>query len=97
MKYASRLAPLVAALLFLPSASVFAAPKSDKATDTPVARYTDSGPEPLLLRIFEMIEGHRWDLALKETESLLKAYPNFRLGHLIRGDLLMARTRPISP
>lgn len=60
------------------------------------ARYTDSGPEPLLARVFDHIEQHRWDVALKETESLVKAYPNFRLGHLIKGDLLMARTRPIS-
>lgn len=60
------------------------------------ARYTDSGPEPLLARVFEHIEQHHWDVALKETESLVKAYPNFRLGHLIKGDLLMARTRPLS-
>jgi murein L,D-transpeptidase YafK len=62
---------------------------------TPAPRYTDSGPEPLLARIFEQIEQHRWDAALKETESLVKAYPNFRLAHLIKGDLLLARTRPI--
>jgi murein L,D-transpeptidase YafK len=60
------------------------------------ARYTDSGPEPLLARVFEHIEQHRWDVALKETESLIKAYPNFRLGHLVKGDLLLARTRPLS-
>jgi murein L,D-transpeptidase YafK len=62
--------------------------------DTP-ARYTDSGPEPLLARIFEHIEQNRWETAFKETEGLLKAYPNFRLGHLIKGDLLLARTRPL--
>jgi hypothetical protein len=66
------------------------------ARDDQPARYTDSGPEPLLARVFEHIEQHRWDVALKETESLIKAYPNFRLGHLIKGDLLMARTRPLS-
>jgi murein L,D-transpeptidase YafK len=58
-------------------------------------RYTDSGPEPLLARIFEHIEQNRWETALGETESLLKAYPTFRLGHLIKGDLLLARTRPL--
>ncbi len=66
------------------------------AKDTPAPRYTDSGPEPLLARVFDHIEQHRWDIALRETESLVKAYPNFRLGHLIKGDLLMARTRPLS-
>lgn len=60
------------------------------------ARYTDSGPEPLLARIFEQIEQNRWETALQETEALVKAYPNFRLGHLIKGDLLLARTRPLN-
>jgi len=64
------------------------------AKDTP-ARYTDSGPEPILARVFEQIEQHRWEAALKDTEALVKAYPNFRLGHLVRGDLLLARTRPL--
>ena len=63
--------------------------------DTPAPRYTDSGPEPLLARIFEQIEQNRWEAALGETDALLKAYPNFRLGHLIKGDLLLARTRPL--
>ena len=64
--------------------------------DGPVRpRYTDSGPEPLLARIFEQIEQSRWDTALYETEALVRAYPNFRLGHLIKGDLLLARTRPL--
>lgn len=58
-------------------------------------RYTDSGPEPLLARIFEQIEQNRWGDALQETEALVKAYPKFRLGHLIKGDLLLARTRPL--
>jgi hypothetical protein len=29
-------------------------------------------------------------------EALIKAYPNFRLAHLVKGDLLLARGRPIS-
>lgn len=64
------------------------------ANDT-APRYTDSGPEPLLARIFEHIEQSRWGSALQETEALVKAYPKFRLGHLIKGDLLLARTRPL--
>lgn len=59
------------------------------------ARYSDSGPEPLLARVFEKIEQNRWEAALQDTETLLKAYPNFRLGHLIKGDLLLARVRPL--
>ncbi len=59
------------------------------------ARYTDSGPEPLLAHVFEQIEGNHLDAAREQVEALIKAYPNFRLAHLIKGDLLLARGRPI--
>ncbi|MEO6823594.1 MAG: L,D-transpeptidase family protein [Nitrosospira sp.] len=36
------------------------------------------------------------DSALSGIEQLIKTNPNFRLAHLIRGDLLLARARPIS-
>ena len=59
-------------------------------------RYSDSGPEPVLDKVFEQIEQSRWESALQLTESLIKAYPNFRLAHLIKGDLLLARSKPLS-
>lgn len=59
-------------------------------------RYSDSGPEPLLARVFEQIEQNRWETALQQTEALIKAYPNFRLAHLVKGDLLLARSRPLN-
>lgn len=59
-------------------------------------RYSDAGPEPILMRVFAHIEASRWEEAYRETEALLAAYPNFRLGHLIKGDLLLARVRPIN-
>lgn len=80
-----RRALAVLAALAFPAAAALAAE----------ARYTDSGPEPLLARVFDAIEQNRWESALQQTDALLKAYPNFRLGHLIRGDLLLARTRPL--
>ena len=57
---------------------------------------TDSGPEPLLARIFKELEGNRLDEALRLTENLVGQFPNFRLGHLIKGDLLLARAQPIA-
>ncbi|MEW6689264.1 MAG: L,D-transpeptidase family protein [Pseudomonadota bacterium] len=36
------------------------------------------------------------DSALAEVDSILARYPNFRLAYLVRGDLLLARARPIS-
>lgn len=59
-------------------------------------RQEDSGPEPMLVRIFAEIEGNRLDRALALTDTLIAEYPNFRLGHLIKGDLLLARTRPLT-
>jgi len=65
------------------------------AAEPATPRYTDSGPEPLLARLLKLIGENRWEAALSETDALLKAYPNFRLGHLIKGDLLLARIRPL--
>lgn len=56
---------------------------------------SDSGPEAQLAKIFKEIEGNRLNNALQLTESLLRQHPNYRLAHLIRGDLLLARTQPI--
>lgn len=56
---------------------------------------SDSGPEAQLARIYNEIEGNRLGEALQLTESLLQQHPNYRLAHLIKGDLLLARTRPI--
>jgi murein L,D-transpeptidase YafK len=54
-----------------------------------------SSPEPALSEVVEAIEANRLDLALQRVEKLLDAHPTFRLAHLIRGDLLLARARPL--
>jgi len=55
-----------------------------------------SGPEPLLTKVFESIEQNHFDRALQQVEMLIKVYPNFRLAHLIKGDLLLARSRQLT-
>lgn len=55
-----------------------------------------SEPEALLIKSLVEISHSRLDSALAEIENLLKAKPNFRLAHLIKGDLLLAHARPIS-
>ena len=72
-----------------------AAPAAAPAAGKLPASISDAGPEPQLAKIFKEIEGKRLDTALQLTESLLRQYPNFRLGHLIKGDLLLARTQQI--
>lgn len=59
------------------------------------ATLSDSGPDADLQRVFEAIEAKRLDDALAQTEAIIKVYPNFRLAHLIKGDLLLARGRPL--
>ena len=88
MNRKARIRRLCAATLIAACGVAFAA-APERAT------YSDSGPEPLLARVFEEIEQNRLDAALAQVEALLKGYPKFRLGHLIKGDLLLARSRPI--
>jgi murein L,D-transpeptidase YafK len=52
-------------------------------------------PDKALSGIMQAIEAHRFELALERTEALIATHPNFRLAHLIRGDLLLARSRPL--
>ncbi|MBI4189113.1 MAG: L,D-transpeptidase family protein [Betaproteobacteria bacterium] len=52
--------------------------------------------EAMLIKTFAEIRNNRLDVALTEVEKVLQGYPNFRLAHLIKGDLLLARTRPIT-
>ncbi len=75
--------------------AVAALPLAGAAARPPVT-VSDSGPEPLLAKVFKEIEANRLDNALQLAENLLRQYPNFRLGHLIKGDLLLARAQPIS-
>ena len=52
-------------------------------------------PEDRLSAVFSAIESNRLDTALFRVEALIRDYPNFRLAHLVRGDLLLARSRPL--
>ncbi|MCX7168842.1 MAG: hypothetical protein NTY41_00745, partial [Proteobacteria bacterium] len=83
------------ALLAIAVAAGFLLSGTLGAVESSAARYTDSGPEPILARVFEQIEQNHLDVALREVEALVKAYPNFHLANLIKGDLLLARSRPI--
>lgn len=64
-------------------------------TPTPGKR-TAVAPEAMLAQTLLAIAGSQFDIALTEIERVIEQYPNFRLAHLIKGDLLMARAHPIS-
>jgi murein L,D-transpeptidase YafK len=59
------------------------------------ARALEAGPEERLSAVFEAIEVNQHDVALKRVEALIRDHPNFRLAHLVRGDLLLARAKPL--
>lgn len=73
---------VVAAFFFCLAAVSAAQPRGDDA-------------EAALFGIFKAIESNRLGEALTRTEALIAARPNYRLAHLIKGDLLLARARPI--
>ena len=52
-------------------------------------------PEDRLSAVFQAIEANQLDAALTRVDALIRDYPNFRLAHLVRGDLLLARARPL--
>lgn len=55
-----------------------------------------AGPERALVKSLQEIAESRMDSALSGIEQLLKTNPNFRLAQLIKGDLLLARARPLN-
>ena len=64
------------------------------AASAPVASST-AEPDALLVKTLIAIKNNQLDGALAELENVLKIYPNFRLAHLIKGDLLSARSQPL--
>jgi murein L,D-transpeptidase YafK len=62
------------------------------------ARADDLGeadPEVALRAVYREVGAARLDAALAQVERLLDRTPNFRLAHLVRGDLLLAQGRGI--
>lgn len=75
---------LLALLLLLFSAPVMAGES--------ISREMEDG----MARSLRAVGDNHLDVALNEVDSLLKINPNFKLAQLVRGDLLLARARPIS-
>ena len=56
----------------------------------------EAPPEILLNKAFEEIARQQFGAALGHIEALVRIRPNFRLAHLIKGDLLLANVRPLA-
>jgi murein L,D-transpeptidase YafK len=59
------------------------------------ARAAAPTPEDRLSGVFQAVEANKLDEALRRVDALIVEHPNFRLAHLVRGDLLLARARPL--
>ena len=55
--------------------------------------YSDA--ETLLLKALREVRLTQLDLARQTIDELLGRYPNFRLAHLVQGDLWLAKARPL--
>jgi murein L,D-transpeptidase YafK len=66
------------------------------AVSAPVGNHAGTSPEALLYKTLSEVSNKRIDSAITEIDKAITAYPNFRLAHLIKGDLLLARARPLT-
>ena len=62
----------------------------------PAAPRQLAAPEAMLVRALLDIGESRFSSALEQIDNLLASNPNFRLAQLVKGDLLIARSRPIN-
>lgn len=94
-QFARHLSRISLGLVALVAAVAFAAetPIILAAADT--NRFLPS-PDALIGKTLQDIRASRLDDALKEVDRVISIRPDFKLAHLIRGDLLMARAKPLS-
>lgn len=75
---------------------ILASGGSGAARKPPAAPAAKPEPEQMLAEIYkDLAENHLRDAQAK-ADALVEAYPTFRLGHLVRGDLLLMHTRPVA-
>ncbi|MET0962346.1 MAG: L,D-transpeptidase family protein [Noviherbaspirillum sp.] len=75
----------VALALLAGAATAPAAPASPIAAD----------PDQMLIAVYKDLGARHLRDALAKADALVAAYPNFQLGHLIRGDLLLMQTHEV--
>jgi murein L,D-transpeptidase YafK len=96
MPSAGRNPRLIAALVGITAAALLLWITGALAEDaSSLSTASAADPESILVKSLQEIAESRMDSALTGIEQLLKTNPNFRLAHLIKGDLLLARARPI--
>lgn len=87
---------IVVGLLGLLVAGGFVTPCVSFGKAPPLNASVKPDPEVLLIEVYKELAANHLQQAQSKADALVEAYPNFRLGHLIRGDLLLMHTRPIN-
>jgi hypothetical protein len=74
------------------------APAAFVQTQHAIAASAERRPnaDQLLVEVYKDLAADRLREAEAKADALVAAYPNFRLGQLIRGDPLMMHTRPVN-
>jgi murein L,D-transpeptidase YafK len=80
---------------FLAAALLVAATLAEPAHAEGLSRSDLSAQEALLTRSLHAIRAGKLDTALREIDRLIALQPDFKLAHLIRGDLLLAKAGPL--
>lgn len=70
------------------------APKNSASKEDFAAAQAGPNPDYLLIDVYKNLANNQYIKAQSQIDTLLTAYPNFQLGHLIRGDLIAMRTKP---
>ena len=73
-----------------------AAPARQQAVKASPSVVEKPNPEVLLIEVYKELGANNLRQALAKADKLVEAYPNFNLGHLIRGDLLLMHTQPVT-
>jgi murein L,D-transpeptidase YafK len=90
----SQITLAVAALLS--TSTAFASLSSIPPSKTTPVELRKPNPEELLIQIYKDLRDNRLQESLEKANLLVAAYPTFRLGHLVRGDLLMMHSAPVA-
>ncbi len=73
-------------------------PSLAKSPAAPIFFQSPAKPDPevLLIEVYKALAANHLRDAQAKADELVQAYPNFRLGHLIRGDLLLMHTQVVT-
>jgi murein L,D-transpeptidase YafK len=84
-------------LVWLLGAACLLAPVADaKSVHQPDRIQVRADPDTLLINIYKDLASNHLSEAQSKADALVQAFPNFHLGHLIRGDLLLMHTQPVT-